>query len=132
MPTPTYTTLPTSTIIPDEIVNQLVQLNDRVGAIFLIFGLVIAGLVSWLIFKYLILYWFKSNFRLWGGNFMEPTAVPLITANDLAMVTTFGNQLKASIPTILLVIIPLALAIWILPTAVKKGISMMKGAFKKI
>ncbi len=59
-------------------------------------------------------------------------AEPLVTSNDMSMVTDFGNSLKESIPIILLVIVPVSLAIWVLPTAVKKGIAMMKSAFRKI
>ncbi len=53
-----------SNVYDQMVYQQLVYVNDRVGAIFLIFGLIIAGFAAWLIFKYLILNWFRSNFNL--------------------------------------------------------------------
>lgn len=62
----------------------------------------------------------------------DPSPAPLISAADLGIVTTFGNQVKAAIPIMLLAIVPLGLAIWILPTSINKGLGMVKSAVNKL
>lgn len=55
----------------------------------------------------------------------------LVTAEDLAVVTSFGADAKATIPVMLGVIIPLSLGISMLPLFIKKGIGWVMGAVRR-